>query len=92
MLNKLMDSKFLPVIIATVAAWSFVVYWIGVSGWRYAIEWKIGISLLPIVVFIVASVVKRIIEHYIMEYRNRRRRKEIMFNIKIRRMIDRYTA
>lgn len=82
--EKFINWKFCTLAIV----WSLVGYWIGVSGWQYMFEYKLGIALAPIVFFVIHGITRYVIK----TRRNRQRQKEIMLNVKVRRILDQYVA
>lgn len=87
-LERFINWRFCALVESVVIVWSFVGYWIGVSGWQFMFEYKLAIALAPIVFF----AVRGIIRHIIKRYRSRQRQKEIMLNVKVRRILDQYVA
>lgn len=87
-LERFINWRFCTLVESVVIVWSFVGYWIGVSGWQFMFEYKLGIALAPIVFF----AVRGIIRYTIKRYRSRQRQKEIMLNVKVRRILDQYVA
>lgn len=85
---RIMSGRLYTLMTVTVMALSFDVYWIMVSGWKFMLGAKLIIALLPISITVINQII-----YYVKDTTRRNRiRKDIMFKIYIRRIIDKDVA